>query len=868
VLILYGSCLWPGIALGAFLVNLFAGAPVLVAGGMALGNTLEAVLGTVLLTRVVGFRPSLDRLQDVLGLVVLAAGGSTLVSATIGVTSGWLGGVITTAMYGKAWRTWWLGDALGALVVAPLLCVWWGRGGGALSRRWLAEAVVLLGAVGTVSFAVFDLINPTWLLPPYLIFPVLIGVALRLGPPGAVTALALVSTGALWGTIQGVGPFEGPTLHERLFAIQAFMSVVTVTILLLAAVLAERRQTEAEAHEQRERLHVTLASIGDAVVATDNQGRVTFLNVVAAALTGWPAAEALDKAITDVFPLVNDSTRQPVENPVVKTLRAGTVVEVANHTLLRARDGVERPIEARGAPMRDRQGRVVGTVLVLRDITEWRQAEDTRTRLAALVESSEDAIIGKTLDGMITDWNHGAEQLYGYTAVEMVGQSVARLVSPDLPDEVPAILARLRRGEHIQQYETWRVAKDGTRRDVALTISLIRDREGRILGASTTARDITGRKQAEAAQHVLAEVSALLAVTHDLPTQVEQLARLLVPTLADWCSIDLLQDDGRIHRLAVVHADPTKAALAEQLRRHYPLLPADASHTLALVLRTRQSWFDPAVSAERLRTEARDATHWEIAQALGFKAEMVVPLVARGWMLGTITCVLGEGPRRYSAADVALVEELARRAAVAIDNARLYQVAEATYTSLQQANAELEHRVQERTALLRLLYDLAVVANTASTATDAIQQALNRICMATGWPVGHAYLPAPDASGAWVPTVLWHLDDPERFAAWQQATQATQIAPGEGLIGRVGVSGQPEWSAEVATDPAFLRHQAAAAVHLTAGYAVPLLMQQEVVGVLEFYTDVLAAPDAALLDALRQVGMHLGRTIERERATA
>src|SRR5207249_1630757 len=135
--------------------------------------------------------------------------------------------------------------------------------------------------------------------------------------------------------------------------------------------------------------------------------------------------------------------------------------------------------------------------------------------------------------------------------------------------------------------------------------------------------------------------------------------------------------------------DPTKAALAERLRRHYPLLPADASHTLARVLQTRQSWFDPAVSAERLRAEAGDAAHWELEQALGFQAEMVVPLVARGWVLGTLTCVLGAGPRRYSTADLALVEELARRAAVAIDNARLYQIAETAHTALQQANADL-----------------------------------------------------------------------------------------------------------------------------------------------------------------------------------
>src|SRR5262249_25578279 len=113
---------------------------------------------------------------------------------------------------------------------------------------------------------------------------------------------------------------------------------------------------------------------------------------------------------------------------------------------------------------------------------------------------------------------------------------------------------------------------------------------------------------------------------------------------------------------------------------------------------------------------------------------------------------------------------------------------------------------------------------------------------------------------------LWHLRDPARFAAWQEVTLTTRIAPGEGLIGRVGVSGQAEWSAEVATDPALLR-RLAAAVPLTAGYAVPLLMQQEVVGVLAFYTDTIGPPDAALLDTLRQVGIHLGRVIERQRAT-
>lgn len=345
------------------------------------------------------------------------------------------------------------------------------------------------------------------------------------------------------------------------------------------------KQRETDLHEQRERLRTTLTCIGDAVIATDVQSRVTFLNAVAVTLTGWTETEALGQDIATVFPIVNEVTRQVVESPVAKVLREGTVVGLANHTVLLARDGMERPIDDSGAPIRDAQGRLVGVVLVFRDITARRQVEAERA-------------------------------------------------------------------------------------------------------------------QRETAQHFLAEASALLASSLEINTQLEHLARLLVPTLGDWCSIDLRQDDGNIHRVAVVHADPTKAALAEQLRQQYPRLAADASHTLTWVMRTGQSWFDPAVSADRLRTEARDVAHWELEQGLGFTAEIVVPLPARGRVLGTITCVLGEGSRRYRPADLELAEDLARRAALALDNARLYAEAQAAQTALQQVNASLEQRVAERTAAL------------------------------------------------------------------------------------------------------------------------------------------------------------------------
>jgi PAS domain S-box-containing protein len=385
-LVLGGCHLWPGIACGAFLVNLWAGAPVPVAGGIAIGNTLEALVGTLLLQRLAGFSPALDRLRDVLGLVVLAAVLSTLVSATIGVTSGRLGGMIPAATFGKAWRTWWLGDAMGDLVVAPLLFVWSGRERLSQPRLWVVEAVVVCVAVGSLSLLVFGDVASNLIDSPYILFPALIWAAVRLGPQGAITTMGLVSAIAVWETIRGFGPFAGQPLNESLLALQAFLSIVAVTTLVLAAVVAERRQADAVAQEQREWLAVTLSSIGDAVIVTDTQGRVTFVNPVATSVTGWPEAEALGKHITAIFQIINEYTRQVVENPIARVLREDTVVGLAPHALLIARDGVERPIDASSAPLRAPRESLLGVVLVFRDITERKHAEDTRARLAAEME--------------------------------------------------------------------------------------------------------------------------------------------------------------------------------------------------------------------------------------------------------------------------------------------------------------------------------------------------------------------------------------------------------------------------------------------------------------------------------------------------
>jgi PAS domain S-box-containing protein len=259
------------------------------------------------------------------------------------------------------------------------------------------------------------------------------------------------------------------------------------------------RRAQSVANEQRELLRTTIASIGDAVITTDVQSCIVYLNAVAEQLTGWTQAEARGRPLEEIFQIVSEQTRQRAENPAHRALNQGTVV-LADHTLLISRDGCERPIDDRAAPIRDDFGHVIGCVLVFRDATERRRSEETRGWLAALVDASEDAIVSETLEGVILSWNAGAERLFGFTAEEIVGRSIFVVIPPGLHDEQRSILARLRRGERISHYETVRVAKDGRRLVVSLAVSPILDGHGRVVGASKVARDITERKRSEQAR--------------------------------------------------------------------------------------------------------------------------------------------------------------------------------------------------------------------------------------------------------------------------------------------------------------------------------------------------------------------------------
>jgi signal transduction histidine kinase len=253
-LVLWGYRAWPGVVLGAFLANSSTGTPLVTALGITVGNTLEALTGAYLL-RAVRFRPSLERVRDVLALVLLAGVVSTTVGATMGVASLGFGDAIKTGEVLSAWRLWWLGDMGGDLLVAPLiLVVARGLRIGTLRRslplRPAVDATILLAALVASGLFAFSHSAPI----PYLLFPVLIAAALRLGQAGAVVASLIAAGIAVSFTAHGAGPFVSESPDASFLQAQTFVGTAAVTALLLGAVRAEQQRAQHKLERAREAL--------------------------------------------------------------------------------------------------------------------------------------------------------------------------------------------------------------------------------------------------------------------------------------------------------------------------------------------------------------------------------------------------------------------------------------------------------------------------------------------------------------------------------------------------------------------------------------------------------------------------------------
>ena len=310
----------------------------------------------------------------------------------------------------------------------------------------------------------------------------------------------------------------------------------------------------ATSEAQQALLAAVVESSNDAIITKDLNGTITSWNRGAQNIFGYTGEEAIGRPITMLMP----PDRVNEEPGILESIRRGEKVD-HYETVRRRKDGTLIDISLTISPLRSPSGEIFGASKVARDITERKRTHSDLARLAAIVDTSDDAIITKDLNGVITSWNRGAEQIFGYTANEAIGQSVTILMPEDRTDEEPEILLRIRNGERVDHYETVRCRKDGTRVNISLSVSPLFDEHGEVVGASKIARDMTERlraydalRQKQTMQRIIAaqeaERNRIARDLHDHLGQKVTGLRLMVGTLLERCG-GFGKESGELQRL-------------------------------------------------------------------------------------------------------------------------------------------------------------------------------------------------------------------------------------------------------------------------------------------------------------------------------
>ena len=505
-LLIFGLDVWPGVFIGALLVNLTTSDSVPASVLIAVGNTLEAVLGAYLVRRFAQGRRAFEHVLDIGKFALFAGALTTLVSATIGTIALALNGLASWADFDRIWLTWWFGDATGALIVTPALLLWANSANGWTVARAL-EAVASLVALVFVCLLVFggETIFGTQNYPvAYFVLPALVWIAFRFGPRETATAIVVLAGIALWGTLRGYGPFAVFVFpsNQAFTLLQGFVCVFGLTCLSLASVVEQRRYIQEALRASDEQYRIMTRTATDVIVTIDNRGVIRFLNAAVEKVLGYRVSELLGRNITTLMP---PRLRDRHKTSFARYQETGerniswTGAELPGLH----KDGHEVPLSISFGEFK--HGKTHLFIGVLRDDTVRRHAEDQLRSMALIVDSSNEGIISVDSRGIVRSWNPGAERIYGYSADEMIGQSVACVTPPERAGETQQFLERLRRGERIEA-ETVRLRKNGERFEVALSISPITDAAGVMVGAATIAHDITERKRIEQQQQWLATI--------------------------------------------------------------------------------------------------------------------------------------------------------------------------------------------------------------------------------------------------------------------------------------------------------------------------------------------------------------------------
>jgi PAS domain S-box-containing protein len=335
----------------------------------------------------------------------------------------------------------------------------------------------------------------------------------------------------------------------------------------------------------------------------------------------------------------------------------------------RVRQRLDRVMEAAIADRTSSERRLAGA---LKDI-ERAQGE---VRLQArLLDAVGQAVIATDRNGHIQYGNRAAAAIYGWGDADMRGARITDVApAPDPVTNTDETLDRLNVG-NAWTGESVIPGSDNTRLPVLVTDSPLFDDRRRLAGMVRVVIDLSPRRQAENAQRLLADAGDVLAGSVDYAATFGKLSRLVVPDLADCCMVDVLGEDGELERLEVTHIDPEKEALARQVRLRYPLSLASSYSPIAEAMRTGRPQLMREVSDAFLRQMAQDDQHYRMLQQLGYHSAMAVPLLASGTTLGALAFFTADPKRQYDTADLSLAEELARRASLAIEHAKLYEEA-------------------------------------------------------------------------------------------------------------------------------------------------------------------------------------------------
>ncbi|HEY4497050.1 MAG TPA: MASE1 domain-containing protein, partial [Candidatus Paceibacterota bacterium] len=419
---LLGYKMWPGIFLGAALINFHTGAPLLVALGIGLGNTLEALAGTYLLKKF-KFNKEFEKLNDVWEIIFLAAGASTIISATIGVLSLYLGGVVASSSAPTTWLAWWFGDALGTLIIAPLIFVW--SSNFKTRKTRLYETLAFVSFFLIVNFLVFSetiQINPPFIvsLSALLLIP-LIWAGVRFGNRVAITLIFISSTLAILNTANGYGPFVVSTLTNNLAALQTYIGIVTITILILSTVIKET--------ELNQQLFRNLIEHSyDGILMINVQGKIIYKSSSSSRISGYGQEELINQ---DLFTLIHPDDIPKTQEEFKNLLNhPGETAEI--EVRIKRKNNKYIWIHATATNLLQ-EPTVKAIVVNYRDIDEHRRIDklmgEERVKDEAILKNIGDAMITTDENMKIIMINNEAENLLGWKLEETIGKPIHKIAT-------------------------------------------------------------------------------------------------------------------------------------------------------------------------------------------------------------------------------------------------------------------------------------------------------------------------------------------------------------------------------------------------------------------------------------------------------